>query len=353
MIKKAGYSNMNWLDALAARAKPKDPQSDLGQQNEQEIIENALESTANVAFDMPIRAESKNEALRRASKEISDKQAVEDENAPANAVRAKMAAANIDPVAIGIVVMTPEGQRPIRKDEWERSTDARWLNQVATVAAIEHEKRLDRAWEQNAIKPQQHLDSTFSKESRAGMVMSAKSASEDIGAGPTRMPQNASSIFDPSRLDSFASGENAHDASVAKSRQAAKEREQEKKDQYKPNPDESGPEPMKSGRVMASGSQEREVFVHRSPSNQLSMADNLGDKLSPEELKQRLSDMFASRIPDNKASIVEANEKRREEIQGKKKEVDRSWEKPQKTISTADIQKRLTELWLPPAPDGQ
>jgi hypothetical protein len=352
MINKAGYENMSWIDALAARSKPKDPEVDLGKQNEEEILGNSLESSAQVAFGLPIKAESKNEALLRASKEISEKQAEADLNAPANAIRAKMAAAGIDPVAIGIVITTPHGTRPIRKDDWETSADARWLNQVATAAAAEHEKIMDHAWEQHAMKPQRNLDCNFSETSRSGQIMSSKSTSDDSVSKPEHLPQNASSMFDANRLDSFAAQENEHDKSVAASRQASKDREKEKKEQYKY--EDPGVEPMKSGKIMASGGQDRDVFVHRSPSNSVSMADDMGGgKLSPEELKQRLSDMFASRIPDNRTSIREANDKRREEIQGKKKEADRSWEKPQKPLSTADIQKRLTDLWLPPKPDDK
>ena len=352
MIKKAGYDGMDWVGALKARLKPRDPSADLGDQNEAEIG-NALESTAQVAFNLPVKAETKHEALRRASKEIGERDAEAQRMAAANDVRTKLAALEICPIAMGVTVREPNGiQRPITKEEWEGASDARWVNNVATAAALEYEKRLSQAWQEGAVRPAQKLSSTFDPETaRAGRIMSSMSSSEETSVRPSRVPTNANSILDPERLDKFVIASNSHDDSVASIREAAAARDVEVRTQYTPDEEALATDPMKSGQIMRSGGEDRDVFSQRVPRNQISMVDTLGEgKLSGEELKARLNSHFAARVEDNGVSIREANKKHRESIQREPAEQDRSWEKVSKPLSTTELMKRLADSWMPPEP---
>src|SRR3990170_1220194 len=108
-IRKSGYEAMDWVKALEAAQKPKDPSHDLGKQNEAELVNNALESTARVAFDLPVNAETKHEALLRSSKEIADKVVQEQKLAAANTIKQKVAVNGIDPVALGVKVKDDNG----------------------------------------------------------------------------------------------------------------------------------------------------------------------------------------------------------------------------------------------------
>lgn len=345
---------MDWVDALKARLQPRDPSADLVDQNESEIIGNALESTASVAFDMPVTAESKKEAIARASREIAERTAEDMRMAAANEIRVRLASSGICPVDMGVSVREPNGVwRPITKAEWEGASDARWVEKVATAAALEYEKRLSEAWQKDAIKPAQKLSSKFDPETmRSGRIMSATAADEETMARPSRVAANQASILDPYRIDKFATEETEHDKGVAASRQRKQDREDELKGQHRVSEAEldTRPDPMKSGHVQRAGGMDRDVFQQRVPRNQISMVDTLGEgKLTGEELKERLSSMFGGRVEDNGASIREANAKRKEEIQGKQ-EKDRSWEKLEKPLSTADLMKRLAESWMPPEP---
>lgn len=348
MIKKAGYGNMDWVNALKAMDKPKaDPQ------DEAACIANALESTARAAFDLPAKAETKNEAVIRSSKEIADKAAAEAKVAAANEIKSKIASNGIDPIAMGITVREPNGvQRPITKEEWEGASDARWVEKIATAAALEYEKRTKHAWEENSKQPAPRLSSKFDPAMRDGRIMSSTAANEETCDRPHQMPANSASIFDPFKLDNFAKAENAHDQAILSKRTADQQRKEELKAQYKPT--EDGPDPMKHGQVIRSGGEDRDVFSQRVPSNQISMLDLEGtEKLSPEDIKTRLSDLFVSKIEDNGQKIKEANKERKEAIQGRK-EADRSWEQVQKPLSTSELTKKLMDAFsCPKPPDGQ
>jgi hypothetical protein len=356
MIKKAGYGNMDWLDALKAFKAPKDPASDLSKQNEADLVDNALESTANVAFNISAKPETKYEALNRSSKEIAQKAADENKVAAVNSIKQKIASNGINPVELGIQIREGNGKRPITKEEWESSTDARWVEKIATEAALEYEKREKQGWQQNGLKPAQTLSSKFDPTTmRDGRIMSSTGANEETRGRPTQIPANAASIFDPFKLDRFAQAETEHDRGVREKREAAKSREQEKKAQYAKDPNEpEPPEPMRTGQIQKSGGEDQAVFQQRVPKNKVSMLDTYGEeKLSSEQIKEKLSQMFTSRIEDNGEKIKEANKKRKEEIQGKK-EKDRSWDKLEKPLSTAELTQRIIKQFTcPPPPDGQ
>lgn len=353
MIKRASYSGMDWLKALEARDKPKDPSNDLNKQNESEI-KDALASSANVAFNLPVNAETKNQALIRASKEIADQAAQHLKMAEVNGIRTKIANNGIDPIALGVTIRENGTERPITKAEWEGATDARWVEKIATSAALAYEKQVKRAWEQNALKPAQQLSSKFDPATmRDGRIMSSTGANEETRGYNHQIPANAASIFDPFKLDRFAAAENEHDKSVANIRGGHQARDEAKKAELQPQ--DLGPDPMKGGQVIRSGGQDADVFVQRVPKNQLSMVDMVGtEKLTPKEIQEKLSSLFMARIVDNGEKIKEANKEHKEKIQGTK-ESDRSWEKLEKPLSTAQLQQRLTESFFtcPPKPDGQ
>lgn len=361
MIRKASYGNMDWVKALEAAKKP--VQKELSEQNEADYIENALEATASIAFGIPAKDESKREAMARASKEIADKAAEEHKFAASNEIRAKLSEAGIDPVALKITVREANGvQRPITKEEWEGASDARWVNKIATEAALEYEHQAKIAWENEAMQPSRKLSSKYDPETMmGGRIMSAAGASDDTVDHRRQIPANANSIFDPFKLDRFATAENAHDKAVAEKRQAAKDRIQEKKADLKPQ--DLGPAPMKAGAVQRSGGEDRDVFQQRAPSNKISMTDLQGtEKLTAEEMKEKLASLF-TRVDDNGEKIRAGNAERKASIQSKKEEKKSwngewkgntpEWEKLSKPTSTAELTKRLMDAFTCPKPDGK
>lgn len=391
MIKRASYGNMDWLDALSARSKPKDPTRDLGQQNEADLIDNALQSTANVAFNLPVNAESKHEAVARASKDIADRNQQKQDSAAANAIRKKLADAEIDPVAMNVHIREANGKyRPLTKEEWEGATDSFFVEKIATVAAEAYEENLKHGWEDLAKnQPAQQLRSKYDPETmRDGRIMSSTGHMEDVCASPSKTPLNTNSIWDPFKLDRFSQGKTEHDIAVAKIKADNDARLAERKMDFDASMAiQSMKDPMRQGHIARAGGEDRDVFVQRTPSNQISMLDNLpatkgddGKPLPPEVLKAKLAAMFASKIPDNGASIRAQNDQRKAEISrgymrdgqgnvvptpdgskyamdvdgnvvvGKNGKPVHSWETTAPAPTTADIQKRLTELWLPPAP---
>ena len=70
----SNYGSLSWIDALAARDKPKDLEAELASAVETPN-ENVLEETAAIAFGTTATNETKNEALVRASREIQAKEA--------------------------------------------------------------------------------------------------------------------------------------------------------------------------------------------------------------------------------------------------------------------------------------
>lgn len=352
MIRKASYGNMDWLNALEAAAKPKNPTADLGAQNEADLIANAMESTARTAFNLPVDPETKNEAVVRASKEIADRSAQQMKNAASNEIKTKIANNGIDPVALGITIREANGkQRPITQEEWAGATDARFVEKIATEAALAYEKKLKSAWEQEGMKPSQTLSSKFDPATmRDGRIMSSTAAQEETRGFNHQVPANAASIFDPFKLQNYAKAENAHDEAVKASKELNKNRQDEKKAQYISK--DLGPDAMKAGQVIRAGGQDADVFVQRVPSNQISLRDTAATaKLTPEEIKVHLANMF-TRVDDNGEKIKAAAKEHKEKIQTKK-EADRSWEKLEKPVSTSEFSKRLMDTLWPEKTDGQ
>lgn len=345
---------MDWLKALEAAKKPRNPTEDLGSQNEADLIENALESTANAAFNIPVQAETKNEAVRRASREIADQGAQQMKFAAANEIKTKIERHGIDPVALGITVREANGiERPITKEEWEGASDARWVEKIATAAALENEKRLREGWQTEAMKPRNHSNKYDPETMRDGRIMSSAGANEDVADRPHQMPANCASIFDPFKLDRYAMTENAHDKAILEKRAKEAKRKEELKLQYKFV--DPGVEPMNGAQVVKAGGEDRDIFNQRVPRNQVSMLDLQGtEKLSPEEIKTHLEQLFLAKIEDNGQTIKEANQKHKESIQRKPDEDSRSWEKLAKPLSTGELQKKLMDAFTcPPKPDGQ
>ena len=341
-IRRSGYEGMDWLKALEAANKPKDPTADLGQQNESDLVNEALESTAKIAFDLPVSQESKYDALKRSSKEIADKSAVEMKMAAAKEIRDKMSNEGIDPISLGVNIREADGkQRPITKEEWEGASDVRFVEKVATQAALEYEKQAKRAWENDALKPAQQLNSKYDPMTmRDGRIMSSTAMNEETTGRKSQIPANAASMFDPFKLDRFANTETSHDKAVREKREAVKAREEEKKAALKPKEDPNTPDPMRHGQITRSGGEDSAVFQQRTPKNQLSMLDIHGtEKLSAEEMKERLEQLF-TRVEDNGQKIREANKERLDAIKGKQ-EKDRSWEKLDKPMSTSQLSNNL------------
>jgi hypothetical protein len=338
-IHRSSYNGLDWLGALKAANKPRDPSVDVGATPESEVLDNALESTAALAFDLPVSAESKQEALVRSSREIADAQSVQMKRAAADEIRQKLATNEIDPIALKVSVREPNGVvRAVTKEEWEGSTDARFVEKIATAAVLEVERQQKQSWQNDAMQPAQHLSSKYNPETmRDGKIMSSTAAGEDSISAPGRVPANAASLLDPNRLDNFINTENAHDASVRASRESQAKREAERQASLAPDESTLIDTPMSQSQVIRAGGLDRDIFAQRVPSNRVSMKDTVGQgKLTSEELKSAMSNMF-SRIEDRGISIREANESRREEIQGKKAEKDRSWETLAKPMSTSSI----------------
>ncbi len=358
---------MDWVKALEAAQKPKDPTADLGAQNEADLVANALESTASVAFNLPTNPETKNEALVRSSKEIANNIVDQRRQAGVDAIKNKIANNGIDPIALGVTVRDDQGvPRPVTKEEWEGASDARWVEKVATAAALEYEKQVKQAWQQNALKPAQYLSSTFDPQTmRDGRIMSSTGMNEETRGRPTQIPANAASIFDPFKLDRFAETETEHDRGVREKREANKAREEVKKAELNPKADPNAPAPMNHGQITRSGAEDAAVFQQRAPRNQVSMLDISGtEKLSALEIKEKLAQLF-TRVEDNGQKIRDHNEQRKVDIQGKKETAEErraSWEelKPPTTTKQMaekllpdDLTKKLSELFTCPKKDGQ
>ena len=342
-IQKSSYEGMDWVKALQAAQKPKDPTADLGQQDEASLVENALESTAQVAFGLRVDPETKHEALNRAAKEISSNAADIQKMSAANHIRTRIATEGIDPISLGVHVRDDQGKlHPITKEEWEGASDARWVEHVATKAALEYEKQVKRAWEMNALQPSQNLSSKFDPATaHDGKIMSSTGANEETRGRSNQLPAAAASIFDPFRLDRFATQETAHDKSVREHKEGVAAREAMKKAELEGTIDPNAPAPMKDGQISRSGGEDSSVFQQRAPRNQISMldVDSSMANLSQEEMKEKLAQVF-TRIEDNGTKIRESNKTRLEEIRGKQ-DKDRSWEEVRGPVTTSQLMSKL------------
>jgi hypothetical protein len=347
VIRPANYQHMSWLGAIGSR--PKDQSSDVAQRSESEV-KDALQETAALAFGLPQRTEDKSDAITRAAHDIAEQGERSRTTAAVNSIKSKLAAAEIDPVALGVGFRMPNGQvQKVTKEDWDRINDPMLAERIATMAAVEQEKQMKQAWQKDAVKPAQGLCSIFDAQmSRSGKIMSAAAANEDIAATAGIVPANSTGILHPDRMDEFAKTETPHDKSVAAIRSSQKAREADKKAQLAELAAEAAKQPdaMKQGQVLHSGGLDSSVFAHRIPSNQVSIADTAGTgTMTQLQIKESLSKLFTTRVPDNGQSIREANKAHKEEIQGKEQK-DRSWEQVQKPLSTSELSKRLADaLW--------
>lgn len=336
MIRKGSYGSMSWVDALAARTKTIDLETELATKDEKDAAGDALQKTAAIAFGPSSEPKGPDEALRMASVEIQDKLAASMTKQAADEIKSKLAIRGIDPVALGV----------IKKQEWEETTNLERVGNVCEKAALEYEKGLSREWEARAMSPS-HAGQRFDPEtSKEGKVMSAANVADDT-VQPSRVPANANSILDPNRLDALAAGINEHDESVKAAKARQEGRKAEKKEALAPKDTLEPTEAMNAGRVIRAGGEDASIFVHKVPKDQISMLDDLGKPTSQEDLRRRLGELFTSKIPDNGGMIKKAAEERKEAIQGKK-EKDRSWETASKPTSTSDLAKKLMDLWHVP-----
>jgi hypothetical protein len=337
------YDRLSWVDALKARQEPRTLAND-AKRPEDEVAGDALQKSAELAFGTTHKDESSSQAISRASKDIQDGNAASRLASDAKALRQKLADRSIDPVAMGVST----------KEQWE-SNDPAAVNEIATKAAGIYAKQLKGAWQTEAMKPHTYTGKFSPETSNAGRILSSTAMNEETRGRTNMVPANANSIFDPGRLDRLAAGDNAHDKNVAAAKKAAADKHASKHAEIteKANAAEkfANDETMMHGsQVLRSGGQDQDIPRYTAPRNQLSIMDDLGGgKLSPEDLKKRLSDIFAGRIADSREQTQKSNETRREAIQGKK-EPDRSWETTAKPASTGDLQRKLMNLWMPEPP---
>ena len=341
------YAAMDWVDALKAKkddGKKYMPESS----NDPEVIDNVVERTVEAAFGLPTTEKTSRQAVSEASQRIADRKAEGSLASQTQEIKSKLAVSGIDPSTLGLTV---DG-KPLTKEDWEKASDPVWTETVAKKAALEFEKQKKNAWQDRAMQPSRYSKVFDIDRPMGGRIAPGGGHVPEVPQR-TEVPANAASIFDPKRLDKMASEPNAHDESVKASKARHQEMEQARAKSAKAEFDEvakkqaASPAMRYMGGIVPAGSQETSEFVHRAPANQISIADHV-ETLSPEELKQKLSNMFG-RVADTRTDIREANQKRQEEIQGKK-EKDRSWEKVSKPATTAEIRDRLLNLWLPEKP---
>ena len=342
-ISKDGYSGMDWVDALAARKKESTLENELREATEEQSCDNALQKTASILFDKNDQPKTPDEAMGRKAIEIQDRVVTARLGQIVAGIKAKLSVRGIDPVALGVVAS---------KEEWDNLSDPDLAEKIAKEAAIKFAKVLSMSWQDRAMNPKALTNGFNPETSQDGKIISSYAANEETASQKSHVPVNANSIFDPDRLKRLflEKTENEHDSMVKDIRDKDKARIAEKKASLEPDPKSvlEAKDVMNAGKVLGGGSaNDTSAYSSRVPRNQVSILDNLGQNLSPEELKKRLAETFAERIPDTRAQIVEANEKRKAEIQGKKAEKDKSWDKLAKPMSTSDLAERLLTLWIP------
>lgn len=358
-IKNPNEDRLSWVDALKARLEPRDYETRYASTPESETIDGALEQTVEAVFSVPTGEETSEEAITRASKDISAEANKSAHKAMIDEIKAKLADRDdpIDPVSLGVEVkaFTQDGmeRRPITQEEWDNATDPRFVENVAKLAVVAYEKKRSMAWQERAMDPKaaaRRFDPEYSKD---GRIMSAPAQSDDSAPRFGSIPKNANSIWDPERIQKLSEAlMTDHDAQVEASREYYEKRSKKADAERAEKAGKSSPISQNTGsQLMRSGSAESEAFVQKVPRDQLSMLDvQSGDfkDLSQEEKKARLESIFMEKVPDAKEETRKANEERRQQIQGEKRE-DRSWDSVNnlKPLSTSDIQKRLIELWIP------
>lgn len=339
-ISKCGDHNYSWIDALSESKQPIKNKEEhlLSQIENKEIVEGALEGAAEAAFGVPSNKKSNKELIQEASVQIQHEKAEIELNKEINSIKNKLADSKVDPVALGIV----------SKDKWNNCKDTSEIEKIAKVAALKQIEVSKRVWEKEALtnkKSNMKYDPTSSRE---GKIMSSASSSEDgvTAVLARQIPSNSASIFDPNRIDKMASEENLHDKSVKESREDKTSKKEASKNWR--TEEHNIPEDlnlMKQSTIGKANSFETIENRSRVPSNQISMADDVSGK-SQAEIKDKLAQLF-TRVPDTKKDIKEANQSRKESIQRKQPSLEErhEWEKNSKPTSTADLQKKLMDLW--------
>jgi len=323
---------LSWVDALSGK-KPIETVQDQIETADEADPSKALEMTSSILFGTPIQQESSEQTIRRHSEEVRRREVAKINEDLTNDVKLKLSDAGVDPVALGVV----------KSEEWESISDPDKAGEIAKIAALKQEKKLSEEWQAEGMKPATPAKMSFDETTKGGRVMSSAAANEETRGRPSSIGG------DPFKLDQIASEANEHDDAVKRSRarlDAAKEAKRKSIEENQP-PEEAA---LREGSIRRSGGHDSEMGRYKAPANQVSILDTYGEgKLPPEELKKRMEDLFASKVPDAKSRTKKAQEERREEIK-RPKEDDKSWEKVSKPTSTADLQERLVSLWLPEEP---
>jgi len=336
-IRRDGYSSLDWTDALSKKNQ-KDPEHEVAEGSKED--DKALEQTAKIMYDLPTDKEAPKQALADASKQAADASAAAKEKQAVDAIKQKLSSHGVDPVSLGIC----------SKEQWEAIPSAAQAEVVAKQAALKAKQRAGKEWERRAAEELGSAKKGMKPDvetSKAGRIAPTTSMTDDTSNQRTAVPANAASIFDPDRIAKMAEQPNAHDASVAASREREKSRQAEKKGwRTEQVPDDVVP--MKAGQVIKAGGEDRDVGRYKAPANQVSMADDIKGA-TPEEIREKLAGLFTTRIPDTAKQIKDANAERKAQIQRppeKKEEI-----KVQKPVSTKDITSKLAEMWMPQKPD--
>lgn len=341
--RSSDYDSMSWVDALLKRKQPiRDKEAHLlSQIGKGEQVDGALDKACEAAFGTPSKEISSEEAIHMASRDIQDQRATDARTALVNDVKVKLSNHGVDPVALGVV----------SKDDWDKCNDHEAAERVAKQAVERQIKAKRESWQADAMTPNNRSMLFDPARSRGGQVSSTAAAMEDSAQVFSRqMPSNAASIFDPFRLDRMASEEeNAHDKSIQDSRKASMDRRNAHNNWR--TKDHEIPEdfqPMCSGAIQKSGGCDSLVPSGKVPSNQVSMLDDVSAS-SPKEAKEKMAQLFESKVEDNLAKIREANKARKESISRGPKD-DKSWDKVSKPLSTKELHDKLIDLWMPEKP---
>lgn len=321
---------LSWVDALSGK-KPIETIKDQIETADEADPAKALEMTSSILFGTPIQKESSEQTIRRHSEDVRRREVAKVNQDLTNDVKLKLSDAGVDPVALGVV----------KAEEWNSISDPEKATHIAKISAIKQQKKLSEEWQAEGMKPASPAKMNFDPTMKGGRVMSSKAANEETRGRPA--------TFDPFKLDELASAANEHDDSVKRSRARVDEAKEAKRKSIEENqpPEDAA---LREGSIRRSGGHDFESGRYRAPSNQVSILDTYGEgKIPPEELKKRMQELFASKVPDAKSETKKAVEERREAIK-RPKEDDKSWEKVAKPTSTADLQKRLVSLWLPEEP---
>lgn len=307
-VQRSGGNVPDWVGALDA-SKPKAEEPLKENPSTEEELNAGLDVTLSNMFGTTIK-HSPEEAVRHASKEI----------------------------------LESVHEQEIKQAEESLRSD-RFKPLVAPV---------DRSWEKNQGQAKSSVE--FNAETtRSGKITSAGEIQQNE-AQKTPLPQNSNSIFDPFRLDALAAEGTAHDRMIEERRAEKAKRHAEIFEADRKAREESLPPPevkhLQGGKVHSLAGIGNSEFRHKVPANKVSMLDDIGPKdATPEQLKESLQNLFTQKVPDTRTQIREANEKRKEEIQRPSPEKDKSWEKVEKPLSTAELTRRLTDKWLPPEPE--